>query len=264
MFVSNRFCIFLLSMVAIARSTRPTPARSLEARKMEQKVGLALQFLIQSELAGTPVSIRYAAAQYGALPSTVHARYHGRKTRREAQVIRQLIPPEQEQVLVNWILFWSSKGMPLNTHALHAKAAVLAGQDVGQNWVNRFKVRHPILKTEWSSKVDYKRAKALNPAIVRDFYQKLIAELQGSCIPQCNIFNADEKGVKYGDDQRVKVFVSRRQKGARTVGNLNQELTTVIECVCADGTSIRPMIIFKGKKMSKYWFTQDSGGLDPV
>ncbi|KIM29371.1 hypothetical protein M408DRAFT_68262, partial [Serendipita vermifera MAFF 305830] len=72
----------------------------------------------------------------------------------------------------------------------------------------------------------------------------------------------DEKGIVCGQDERVKVWVSRKQKNTVTIGEKERELTTIIETICADGQSIAPMIIFKGVRQSKQWFVEDDNGMN--
>ncbi|KIM59046.1 hypothetical protein SCLCIDRAFT_94999, partial [Scleroderma citrinum Foug A] len=37
----------------------------------------------------------------------------------------------------------------------------------------------------------------------------------------------------------------------------NLELVTIIECVCADGTSLKPGFVFSGKQFHPEWFQTD-------
>jgi hypothetical protein len=52
---------------------------------------------------------------------------------------------------------------------------------------------------------------------------------------------------------RTRAFVDRTQKSVYAKAEGNRELVTVIETICADGTSLKPTAIFKGKKISAAW-----------
>ncbi|CCA76037.1 hypothetical protein PIIN_10037 [Serendipita indica DSM 11827] len=109
----------------------------------------------------------------------------------------QLLNGDEENALLQWISLWGGKGMPLDSHAVRAKAMAICGQAVGKYWVERFKVRHSMmLKSTWTNSIDHSRAKTLNPTIAHDFFMKLIAEVQGSNIPASNIYNTDENGIQ--------------------------------------------------------------------
>ncbi|PVF93652.1 hypothetical protein CPB86DRAFT_742216, partial [Serendipita vermifera] len=83
----------------------------------------------------------------------------------------------------------------MTMHTVRAKAMVIAGKNVGVNWIYRFRKRHPEVKPASAKKRPSNRVRALNPTTVRDFYNKLIAELIENKIPVQNIFNADEEGI---------------------------------------------------------------------
>ena len=63
----------------------------------------------------------------------------------------------------------------------------------------------------------------------------------------------DEKGVQLGVGKRARAIVDRDQKSVQKVEDGNKELVTVIECICADGTALKPLFIMKGKRTSPSW-----------
>lgn len=63
----------------------------------------------------------------------------------------------------------------------------------------------------------------------------------------------DEKGIQLGIGKRVLALTDRDQKSVQQVENGNRELLTIIECVCADGTVIRPAVIFQAKRRKAEW-----------
>lgn len=63
----------------------------------------------------------------------------------------------------------------------------------------------------------------------------------------------DEKGIQLGMGKRVRAFVDRDQTSVTQVEDGDRELVTMIECVCADGTAIRPGAVFKGARRNLEW-----------
>lgn len=72
-------------------------------------------------------------------------------------------------------------------------------------------------------------------------------------ITEENIYNMDEKGIQLGMGKRVRAFVDRDQTSVTQVEDGDRELVTMIECVCADGTAIRPGAVFKGARRNLEW-----------
>ena len=76
-------------------------------------------------------------------------------------------------------------------------------------------------------------------------------------IPWCNIYNMDEKGCQRGGGRRIqaiKYFIPCNQQLSYKLRSANLELVTIVECICADGTSLLPGFIFPGKEFHPEWF----------
>ena len=63
----------------------------------------------------------------------------------------------------------------------------------------------------------------------------------------------DESGFPFGTGERVKVFACRMTKRAYIQCDGNHENVSVIVTVCADGTSVPPVVIFKGQNVNSKW-----------
>lgn len=59
--------------------------------------------------------------------------------------------------------------------------------------------------------------------------------------------------------QGVSAIVDRNQKNVQQVENGNREMVTIIETVCADGTSIAPLVIFQAKRRVLEWGKNNPG-----
>ena len=74
-------------------------------------------------------------------------------------------------------------------------------------------------------------------------------------IQNADIYNFDETGFAMGviSSEMVVTSSERRQKG-RKVQPGNKQWATLIECICADGSSIPPFVIVAGKTHLSSWY----------
>jgi len=63
-----------------------------------------------------------------------------------------------------------------------------------------------------------------------------------------NIYNKNEKGIQLGIGKQTVVLVDHNQQTMQQVEDRSQELVTVIETVCTDGTALQPCVIFKAMR----------------
>jgi len=228
----------------------------LEDKPVEERIQLALKAVTINGFRpnGRPwLSLREAAKAYQVKKTTLTERFNGRKTKKEAHEHEKTLTFAAEEALVEWIKEMGRRGVPLHASAVAKHASVISGNNVGEHWVQRFRVRHPELKAKWTSGLERCRAQALNPTAVADFYDTLHDMIEKHDIPKENIYNMDEKGIQLGVGGRVLALVDRDQKNVQQIEDGNRELVTVIECVCADGTAIRPSVVFKGVRRNLEW-----------
>ena len=136
---------------------------------------------------------------------------------------------------------------------VHTSLVLISGKRISEKWIYRFLKRNPDLKLRWTQGLESPRAGALNPAVTAEFYQLLEDTIKEFNIKPENIYNMDEKGVQLGVGMRSRVLVDRTKKNVYTVMDGNKELVTWLETVCADGTALPPMAIFKGKRINALW-----------
>jgi hypothetical protein len=240
----------------IATMPRSTQTATAKAVEDERKIRLALAAVVGSGFnnRGQPcLSIRAAAEQYGVSRSRLTARYNGRKTRIEAHAGQQKLSPPQEHVLSNWIRVVGERGIPVSLGTLAAYASTILAEPLSESWALRFRARHPELKARWSTGLECCRARALNRTHVTGFFDILTEVIAKYNIVPENIYNMDEKGIQMGVGKRTLVLVDRDQKTVQQLENGNRELVTVIETVCADGTALRPSVIYKGQRRDFSW-----------
>ncbi|KIM40829.1 hypothetical protein M413DRAFT_39802, partial [Hebeloma cylindrosporum] len=182
--------------------------------------------------------------------STLTDRAKGRHiSLKEASKKKQILAPEAEKALLDWAVQSGETGLPYSKLSLRSHASALRGSIVGKRFHEKFEARHPILKKAKGSKLDPKRAKHFNKAVVDDFFDKW-EELNTthSGIPPEHIWNMDEKGIQMGGGRKGngrKFYFSREQAECFRISSDNLELVTVLECVSAAGESTRPSFVLK-------------------
>ena len=65
--------------------------------------------------------------------------------------------------------------------------------------------------------------------------------------------NMDKKGIQMGVGGHMCAIVDKDQKMPQSKVDGNKEMVTIIECVCADGTALDSMAIFKGTCINATW-----------
>jgi len=192
---------------------------------------------------------------------TLRNRFLGKtKSYKHAHTNQQLLTPEAERVLVDWITFYSDTANPLNKRSIRKKAAQLAGKPPGKSWIRSFLGRWPEIKLGRPSGLDPKRASAFNRPVVERHTDLLDGIIKKHDIPRENIYNMDEKGCQRGGGRKSssrKYFVPRNRCPKYRQRSANLELVTIIECVCADGTALLPGFVFSGKEFCPEWFDVD-------
>ena len=67
----------------------------------------------------------------------------------------------------------------------------------------------------------------------------------------------DETGFNIGNYETQYVVVNTSVQSRYQAQPGQQECVTVVECICADGFSVPPLIIFTGKTFMKQWVPID-------
>lgn len=105
----------------------------------------------------------------------------------------------------------------------------------------------------WSKSLDMQHAKSLNPEAVKswfDLVEKFIVDLG---IDPENIYGMDESGFPTAYGGKDRVVGGRGTKTQHKQGGADHKNITAVVTICADGTSIWPMLIFKGKNIQEAW-----------
>ena len=99
--------------------------------------------------------------------------------------------------------------------------------------------------------MDSNRARAVNETTHREWFEILGKTLE-DVNPDC-IWAADETGFQPGSGQKERVIGCAGKNGTYQQRDGNRENITVIVTIGADGSSIPPTVIFKGKAFLTKW-----------
>jgi hypothetical protein len=88
-------------------------------------------------------------------------------------------------------------------------------------------------------------------------YSKVVQE---HGIKQENTYNMDESGFSIGTMESTRIILDSTLRTKHQAHPGRQEWVSMVECICADGSILPPLGIFKGKKVLQSWIP--SGVLD--
>ena len=228
-------------------------------------------------------SQRKISANFDVPQSLVSDRIIGRHLeRREAHSYRQLVTPAEEEVLVDYIRRMASYGFPASPSIIHEVANLIRQNrllitmspthkiaPLGKNWIDKFKSRHPEVRSAWTKSIHNVRVDGCQPHLLQTWFAELEAIMSRNRYETKNIYNMDETGYGIGGSQskQVLVVVDKRDVGhtglqeasgkALRKAKGRADWMTAIECVSASGRALPPLMIFKGKgQYNKQWLPE--------
>ena len=193
------------------------------------------------------------ARKYGVVDTTLRRRHRAEnEPRSTADSKRQLLTPQQEAELVKWIKQETQGHQPPSRFSVKDKASILAGREVGRNWVYKFYHRHTddlVFKT--STPMDRNRHKADSYHKYDCYFNYLGKKLDEYDVAPGNTYNMDEKGFALGQMNRSKRFFSKelwdRKQVRAPLQDGSREWITILACICADGTALLPGLIYQSE-----------------
>ena len=232
-------------------------------------------------------SMRRIASDNDVPHNTLSTRLSGKcTTRQQSHENFQALTTTEEEVLVKYIYRMTRFGFPLPCKTAHDIAAHIRQtrllptlsplnprQPLGKNWVHHFKDRHKEVFLGWTKALEGKRIDVTQPDLLRKWFDELLALQTQYRYETRNIFNMDETGYSMGTTQSTQVmaYVDPRSEGVKGRHSRTKvfkpcgsrtEWITAIECVSADGTSLPPVIIFKGKGRARTEWLPETGNVE--
>jgi hypothetical protein len=249
------------------------PRRSKQAAERDRAVAQAVLDVQSGKYKSS-----YEAEKLLGLPkSSVTRRVKGGLTRSQARHSQQLLSPTQENELLRWIKRLTISGyapsrlvlrqiveeicprlLRENSDAsLQASSSIPPPTQLGEQWVSRFLERHPHLKAVIGRRIDSVRMNGATKPVLEawfEAYMKIIADLG---ILEQDTYNMDEHGNSIGTMESTRIIIDSTCRTKHQVHPGRQEWVSIIECICADGTILPPLVIFKGQHVLHGWIPQE-------
>jgi hypothetical protein len=200
---------------------------------------------------GEEINYTQIAKTYGVVRSTLTRRHQGNSTscatRFENQ---QALHVQQELELLRYIERLTKQGLPPTRAMIRNFASQIAQRELGVHWVDRFVQRHPEqLISKWTTAMDNSRHKADSASKYSLYFDLLSKKIEQYRVEPCHTYNMDEKGFMLGVVGRSKRIFSRTsyEEGKRrsTIQDGSREWITLLACICADGSSLEPALIYQ-------------------
>ena len=115
---------------------------------------------------------------------------------------------------------------------------------VGKLWAHNFVKRQPEIRTRFTRRYDYQRAKCEDPKVIREWFTLVRNMMAKYGIVDDDVYNFDETGFMMGIIFAGMVVTTSDGRGkAKLAQPGNREWATVIQGVNALGWAIPPFII---------------------
>ena len=225
-----------------------------------------IQDALLAHKSGKYRSVRAAAIAFSIPPSTLSYRIAGRTSRSQAHESAQILSYAEEKTLVRWLTRLTRTGFPASPAlAIQMAEEIRRGRlqlsrspppllrPIGEHWIDRFRTRHPDIRTVWIRQIEHARHHAMNSDVLRTWFDAVTeVRIAHHYRPEC-IYNMDESGFAVGASQSSRALVSVRERSSWKVIAGRQEWITAIECISAAGVAIPPLIIFKAQHTNTAW-----------
>jgi hypothetical protein len=219
----------------------------------------------------------YQAEKILGLPKdSVTRRVNGTVSRSQARHHQQILSPTQENVLLKYIKTLTITGFspsylvirqiveeirPKHLREFSDASRLEISQQppprLGREWVPRFIQRHPHLKSVIGQRIESVRMDGATKPVLMAWFEafKKIFEEQG--ILEQDMYNMDEHGNSIGTMEPSRIIIDSTCRTKYQVHPGRQEWISIIECICADGTILPPLVIFKGQNVLHGWIPEE-------
>jgi hypothetical protein len=226
------------------------------SQEQEGRVLLAISDLQNQKIS----TIGRAAKIYNVPRTTLRDRLKGTQQRSQTRANNHKLTEFEEESLVKWILDLDKRGLPPRPSMVRDMANILlaqhGNQQVGEKWVYNLVQRRSELKSRFSRRYNYERAKCEDQKIIQEYFDSVQeATLKYGILPE-DIYNFDETGFAMGLCATAKVITgSDRYARPKLLQPGNREWVTSIEAVNSTGWALPSYVIFKATKYSQEgWF----------
>jgi hypothetical protein len=199
---------------------------------------------------GESVNYAQVAKKYRCDRNTLSRRHRGvQGTMADKIESSQLLSNTQQKELVKYINGLCARGLPPSKEMIRNFASEIGGRQAGKSWVDRFIKRFDVdLISRWTSGMDTNRKKADSAFKYSLYFELLRRKIKQYNVDPRHTYNIDEKGFLIGILLKMKrIFTKRRYEEGNVrqiIQDGNREWITTIACICADGSSLTPALIY--------------------
>jgi Tc5 transposase DNA-binding domain len=222
------------SQLILYQPRRPTTFGMPQA--LNSSIELAL-----TDLRNNPeASVRSVARAWNIPHNTLLRRLHGGKDRSHSHDSQMILTPNQEDLLVNWILEQERLGhapTALRVRELAAEIGHNSGTKpiISEKWMTRFKQRHPEIQTKIGRAINSTRVHQTQPEILQPWFKRFQQLLTDYKVDVANLWNMDESGLGIGCTTNHRVIGSSSSTRSYVQSPETREWVTIIETVSARG-----------------------------
>jgi hypothetical protein len=233
-----------------------------EASKAKEELLQHALVAYQEALASNEVlSVREAAQRFNVPKTSLQERINGRRPITESNAERSWLDDTESEVIVGELIHSAAQGFPDTKNHLRRRVnAVIQDKlgdpsfHVGEKWVDRWLEKWgKYLSTYWSTSLDAVRARALNPGVIQDYFQKVQETISKYKIdPDC-LWTMDESSFIFGHACKTRVIGEAGNRIQHSQRDGSRETATVMPLISAAGACMPPCVIFKGQKLNSLW-----------
>jgi hypothetical protein len=214
---------------------------------------------------GEYTSIRKCAYVFNILVITLLKQLSTRTSCFQLHKSQKILLTAEEETLLKSITRLSKSGCPITLPLTRDLAEEIrlsrfrlsstptSYSPIGKRWLDRFRKRHPELKTVYSRALDANRFEGVNYPVVNAYFDALTDLFLENPYPSDAIFNVDETGFALSTTLPSKVLIKRGDTTPFKKISRRQEWITVIECIRASGVALPLLLIFKAKHTNTVW-----------
>jgi hypothetical protein len=229
----------------------------MSSTSYEARINLALEAIRNNR----KFSLRAAAKIYNISRTTLTERRDGRAARRDISANSRKLTDLEESAIIQYIIKLCARSFPPTLRGVEDMAnQLLRARDaspVGKLWAHNFVQRQPELRTRFSRRYDYQRAKCEDSRAISEWFALVRNTKVKYGILDDDTYNFDETGFMMGIIFAGMVVTTLEGRGkAKLAQPGNREWATVIQGVNAQGWAIPPFIILAAQYHLANWYTE--------
>ena len=233
-------------------------SKRVQISSNEGRILLALS-AVQSGQCKSPSA---ASKMYSVPRNTLYRRINGQTSREDYTPTNKRLSLIEEEVIVKNILKLDAQGLSPTIAIVKEMADSICkakgAPPVGVNWPNTFIKRTPRLQVKLGRAYECQRKLCEDPQVIRSWFELVRNTINKYGIIPEDMYNFDEAGFQMGQISASKVVTDADRLGRpKQVKPTNTEWVTLIQGACADGSTVPPFLVLKGKEFNHAWFYQD-------